>query len=180
MPNDVTLPTASATPAATPTVAPVTAPADPVTPAPTEADAKAAADTAAAAKVAADADAAKVAADTKAASDKAEADYVTRREKDNTDALQAAHTKWAEDARADTEIGGAQFEANLAVAQKGLEQFFPELKEHLDITGLGNHPAVIKGFMRIGKAISQDKFLPGGPTPTSNKQTTTVLYDNKA
>lgn len=76
---------------------------------------------------------------------------------------EAQVAKWAKDAQDDKEFGGAAFAENLAVAKKGLETFFPELKETLDQLGFGSHPHVIRGFLRIGKAIRPDGFVPGGP-----------------
>jgi len=31
------------------------------------------------------------------------------------------------------------------------------------MTGLGNHPEVIRAFYKAGKAISEDRFIPGSP-----------------
>ncbi len=70
---------------------------------------------------------------------------------------------WAEAVKADKEIGGDKLTANLSAAQRALEQFGdPELKEYLDSTGLGNHPALVKAFIKVGKAMSEDKVVTGG------------------
>lgn len=71
---------------------------------------------------------------------------------------------WTEQVKTDKEIGGDKLEQNLGVARKALEQFgTPELKDVLNSTGLGNHPAVVKAFIKIGKAISEDGFVAGSP-----------------
>ncbi|MFP2832470.1 peptidase [Citrobacter portucalensis] len=71
--------------------------------------------------------------------------------------------QWAADVKADKEIGGDKLTANLSAAQRALEQFGdPELKEYLDSTGLGNHPALVKAFIKVGKAMSEDKVVTGG------------------
>lgn len=71
-------------------------------------------------------------------------------------------TQWAEQAKADKEIGGPAFDANLAVAKKALDRLSsPGLKEMLIKTGLGNHPDMIRAFVKVGKLISEDR-LPGG------------------
>lgn len=76
-------------------------------------------------------------------------------------------TKWAEEARADPEIGGANFDANLAVAQRALGRLgTPGLKDLLAKSGLGNHKDVIRLFANIGKLISEDR-LPGAKPPES-------------
>lgn len=79
-----------------------------------------------------------------------------------------AHTKlvesWVEQVKTDKEIGGDNLEQNLAIAKKALDTFgTPELKDVLNSTGLGNHPAVIRAFIKAGKAISDDGFVTGSP-----------------
>lgn len=71
---------------------------------------------------------------------------------------------WINEIKTDKEFGGDQFEQNLAVAQKAIDTFgSPELKAALNTSGMGNHPEVIKFAMRIGKLISEDKFVSGAP-----------------
>ncbi|APY64451.1 peptidase [Salmonella enterica] len=79
------------------------------------------------------------------------------------EAWQAQTEQWAADVKADKEIGGDKLTANLSAAQRALEQFGdPELKEYLNTTGLGNHPALVKAFIKVGKAMSEDKVVTGG------------------
>ncbi len=71
-------------------------------------------------------------------------------------------TQWAEEARNDSEIGGAKFEANLGLARKVLARLGgSELPHLLTMTGLGNHKSVIGFLAKIGASISEDR-LPGG------------------
>ena len=73
-------------------------------------------------------------------------------------------SSWVEQVKADKVIGGDKLEENLAVARKAMDVFgTPELKDVLNSTGLGNHPAVIKAFYQAGKAISEDRFVTGSP-----------------
>lgn len=79
-----------------------------------------------------------------------------------------AHTKlvesWVESVKADKDIGGDKLEENLGIARKALDTFgTPELRDVLNASGLGNHPEVIKAFVKAGKAISEDKFVAGAP-----------------
>ena len=74
---------------------------------------------------------------------------------------------WSESSRTDKEFGGDKLNENLAVAQKAMNAFgTPELRAVLNKTGLGNHPELIRAFVRAGKAISEDTFVPGGKTTT--------------
>lgn len=69
---------------------------------------------------------------------------------------------WVEEVKADKDLGGDKLEENLGVARKALETFgSPELKDVLNASGLGNHPAVIRAFFKAGKAISDDGFVRG-------------------
>ncbi|EPV0628789.1 peptidase [Citrobacter koseri] len=79
------------------------------------------------------------------------------------EAWQQTTEQWAADVKADKEIGGDKLTSNLSAAQRALDQFgTPELKEYLNTTGLGNHPDLVKTFVKIGKAMSEDKVLSGG------------------
>ncbi|MBT1783142.1 peptidase [Enterobacter hormaechei subsp. xiangfangensis] len=84
-------------------------------------------------------------------------------QKRQAEAWQAQTEQWAADVKADKEIGGDKLTANLSAGQRALDQFgTPELKEYLDSTGLGNHPALVKAFIKVGKAMSEDKVVTGG------------------
>lgn len=73
-----------------------------------------------------------------------------------------ARTVWANEAKADKELGGEKFNENLAVAKEALKAFgTPELTQLLNESGLGNHPEVLRMFYRAGKAISEDSILSG-------------------
>lgn len=78
------------------------------------------------------------------------------------EAWQAQTEQWAADVKADKEIGGDKLTTNLSAAQRALDQFgTPELKEYLEGTGLGNHPELVKAFIKIGKAMSEDGMVDG-------------------
>jgi hypothetical protein len=83
--------------------------------------------------------------------------------RERQEALVAAQkAKWAEDTKADKEFGGTNFDQNLGVARTALDKFgTPELKELVNVTGIGNHPELIRFFYRVGKAISEDTFVGG-------------------
>lgn len=71
---------------------------------------------------------------------------------------------WAEQVKADKDLGGEKLDENLAVARKAIDTFgTPELKGLLNSTGLGNHPEVVRLAYKIGKAISEDGFVRGQP-----------------
>ena len=70
---------------------------------------------------------------------------------------------WQEACRTDPEFGGAQFDANLAVAKRGYNMFASDgLKSLLEQTGYGNHPEVLRLFHKIGKMMGEDNIVGGG------------------
>jgi len=83
--------------------------------------------------------------------------------------IKAAQTSWLESTQSDKEIGGAELQANVAIAQRALSQFgTPELKTLLDQSGLGNHPELIRLLVRAGKMISEDTVVTGRETNPAN------------
>lgn len=91
------------------------------------------------------------------------------------EAWQKTTEQWAADVKADKEIGGDKLTANLSSAQRALDLFgSPELKEYLEGTGLGNHPELVKTFIKIGKAMSEDGMVSG--KETGQRSAAEVLY----
>lgn len=83
---------------------------------------------------------------------------------------------WDKQARSDKEIGGKDFEANAAYGRQFLADFGDEqVSVLLDKTGLGNHPAVVKMFIRAGKAHGEATTSKGASTG-SKQDAATVLY----
>jgi len=94
------------------------------------------------------------------------------------DQVQAVHKEWLDASTADKEFGGEKLTENLGVARKALDTFgTPELRTLLDATGMGNHPDVIRLLFRVGKAISEDKFVGGSSSGTGTTNPASVLYD---
>lgn len=94
-----------------------------------------------------------------------------------SEAWQAQTEQWASDVKADKEIGGDKLTANLSAAQRALDLFgTPELKEYLNTTGLGNHPDLVKTFVKIGKAMSEDGMVDG--SNQGQRSAAEVLYGN--
>jgi hypothetical protein len=77
------------------------------------------------------------------------------------EAFQQTQKEWRESVVNDKELGGAALAENLSYAAKVLDTFAPDLRAVLDETGLGNHPAFVRAFVKIGKAISEDRLVGG-------------------
>ena len=67
---------------------------------------------------------------------------------------------WVKDAEVDTEIGGAAFKENAELAKRVVDRFgSEEFKKALNETGFGNHPEVLRTFVRIGKMMADDQLI---------------------
>lgn len=87
-------------------------------------------------------------------------------------------SKWHSETMSDKEIGGERLNENLSFAKTALNAYWPEpeIKQLLNDSGLGNHPALIRGLVRLGKAISPDSGLPKGKPSAAPKEAKHVLY----
>ena len=69
---------------------------------------------------------------------------------------------WKNEVMADRELGGDKLAATTSDAAKAIAAFSPNsgeaktLREALELSGMGNHPAVIRFFSRVGKSVSED------------------------
>lgn len=96
-------------------------------------------------------------------------------QKQQAESWQKTTEQWAADVKADKEIGGDNLTGNLSAAQRALAQFgTPELKEYLEGTGLGNHPELVKAFIKVGKAMSEDGMVTG--KESGQRSAAEVLY----
>lgn len=65
--------------------------------------------------------------------------------------------KWADNAKADPELGGTNWDKTVANAQRAMNAVAtPALKEYLQASGGGNHPELIRAFAKVGSMISED------------------------
>lgn len=96
-----------------------------------------------------------------------------------TQQIKAVQEQWANDARSDKEFGGDKLNENLSIAKKGLETYgTPELRTLLNDSGMGNHPEVIRFFVRVGKTISEDSVVPGSKAMNRAAGDPKRLYPN--
>ncbi len=71
--------------------------------------------------------------------------------------------KWAEEAKADKEIGGTNWDGTVTNARRAVETIgTPALKEYLNATGGGNHPELIRFMAKVGAMIREDNPATGG------------------
>lgn len=86
-------------------------------------------------------------------------------------------TQWAEEVKADPEIGGAHYDRTVSLAAKALDKFFsPEFRNFLSASGLGNNPDAVRGFAKIGASVSDDDIITGEPGNAPKKA---GIYDER-
>lgn len=100
------------------------------------------------------------------------------------ESLVEQHTRqvqeWAKAVREDKEIGGANFDANVKVAQRAIARFGDaELKQVLDQYGLGNHPALVRAFLKAGREIKEDNLELGGAAGNGVRKPTEEVFYGK-
>ncbi len=86
------------------------------------------------------------------------------------------NTKWQDTVKADAEIGGTKLTESLAQVGKLLNSHgSPELREALNITGAGNHPAVVKFLYKMAKELNEGGALSGSPA-SAPSDAASLLY----
>lgn len=95
--------------------------------------------------------------------------------------LKVQSEAWKQEFLTDKETGGDKGVENSELAHRALAEWAPpEFVEELEKTGLGNHPGLMKTFLRIGKAMSDGRIIrsktPGGSG--SKKSAEEILYPN--
>lgn len=80
-------------------------------------------------------------------------------------------TAWKAELAAHKELGGAKLDATIATARRGVAWAGgPALAKALDASGLGDHPAVIAAFHKLGNALKDDTATELGSTTPSRDQ----------
>lgn len=80
--------------------------------------------------------------------------------KQQADTWQKQVADWGTATKEDKEIGGEKFEANLTRAKQAMDKFAtPQLREFLETSGMGNHPELIRVFVKVGAAMSEDSLV---------------------
>lgn len=86
---------------------------------------------------------------------------------------------WRQAVETDPELGGEKFKETQFLADKAVRMFAtPELKQALNDTGLGNHLELVRMFMKIGKAISEDSFTTKGSEQHAPADVAKTMFPN--
>ena len=99
----------------------------------------------------------------------------------NATLIAEAQQGWITASKTDPEFGGDKLNESLALSRKGLEAVgTPELTKLLDESGLGNHPEVIRAFVKVGKAYSEDGFVSGNGGEARSDSAAKRMYPSMA
>jgi len=89
--------------------------------------------------------------------------------------------EWRADAKSDKEFGGEKFQENLGYAVKAIDTFGSEaLKEALEVTGMGNHPELVRFCISVGKMIGEDGVMSGGKGNSQERDPAKTLFPDMA
>lgn len=99
--------------------------------------------------------------------------------KDLDAALAKQKSDWHAEILADKEIGGDAFKATMERAQKVIGEadakIAPGIKQILDETGYGDHPAVVKLFAYLGRENREDTFAAGDDNKAGDGKPQTLV-----
>ena len=82
--------------------------------------------------------------------------------------------KWMEQSK---ELFGPSYAQDIARALETADRFGgAELRQLLEVTGLGNHPVIVKTFHQISQLISEDNSISGRTRHSTDKTFAEALY----
>ena len=86
---------------------------------------------------------------------------------------------WRAESAADKEFGGTKLDESVVLAKKGRDAFgSAEFIQMLDVTGVGNHPEMVRFLVKGGKAISEDVILQGSGAAPKSKDAAQIMFPN--
>lgn len=87
-------------------------------------------------------------------------------------------SQWAVQAKADQEIGGANFGRAVELSKRFIDKHAsPEFKEMLNASGYGDHPEMLRMIWRATKHLSEEPMVaPGSQAGSAKKSAAEILY----
>jgi hypothetical protein len=88
--------------------------------------------------------------------------------------------EWTTQIKADPEYGGAKYEATIADVGVFMTAFADdEVRQALDITGAGNHPAIIKMLAKAAKVVKEGGYVKPTVPGEAPKMQADIMYPNQ-
>lgn len=95
-------------------------------------------------------------------------------------AVQKERTNWRAELRSDPELGGENFDKTRLHLSTVMRKFGNnEVKDILNSTGLGDHPAFVRMFNAIGASMSQEPTVIKGTQPKPKFDYNDYFYNTK-
>ncbi len=96
------------------------------------------------------------------------------------DAFETVQADWQKEAKADKEYGGDNFTANIKLANNFLTEYgSADLNTALAETGMGNHPELIRLFVKAGKVMGDDTLDFGKGQSAVPQDPADILFPNQ-
>ena len=94
---------------------------------------------------------------------------------ENEGYMETLRTQWREELKADKDIGGKLDQVKVEIG-RGLDRLPPAVRDNIkaamDMTGAGDHPAVIKAIHAFASLIGEGTHVSGGgPSPNGQSKT---------
>lgn len=89
--------------------------------------------------------------------------------------------QWPAELKAHPDFGGKRFNETVELAKRAFHAYADKnLIAEMDRTGLGNHPAHLIAWARVGRAMQDDRIIPtGSPASAKPKSLADRLYGKK-
>jgi len=98
--------------------------------------------------------------------------YAKQQQQASVDAAESMKADWTDQSKADAEFGGEKFAENIARATRTMDKLAtPEFTELLNVSGLSNHPDMIRFTLKVADIIEDDSLHQGGsPTGSASQE----------
>lgn len=84
---------------------------------------------------------------------------------------------WKKESKIDKEFGGALLNESLTKMKLAINAFGNDkFKEMLEITGVGNHPEMLRFLVNTGKIVSDDAILSGSNESGASKDAAKIMF----
>lgn len=101
----------------------------------------------------------------------------------NMESWQQTNKQWVDSVKSDKDIGGDKLPAAQSLIAKMIDTHLPgklgtELRQALDMTGAGNHPAVVKGMWTLAGLLTEGGHVNGSPVRSGQMDIKTTFFPN--
>ena len=94
-----------------------------------------------------------------------------------TEVVEQQRQAWAEQTKADTEVGGSNLERSIGDARTVLDKFAtPAFKKEITESGYGNNVELIRLLSRIGKVMREDGFVQAREPARDSRKIADLMY----